>query len=139
MQSNHGGGVTTFFKSYEKAIKSSDPALMSQIYGESFLFGGPSGSQSVKLEDFLRIVPQRAGFMKSLGLTATCLKSLESAPMDDHYTMVRVVWEMQVEKVEKEPRKLSAEASYILQGREDGFRIVAQIDHQDLIVTLKGQ
>jgi len=44
--------VRAFFERFERANLSSDVATIGSLYADTFLFGGPSGVQAVKKEDF---------------------------------------------------------------------------------------
>jgi len=132
MTTSQQGGVATFFRAYEEATQTNKPDLFGKLYHESFLFGSPQGAQTLKLSDFLRFVPQRAEFAKNLGLAATRLVTVKDSPMDDKYTLAKVVWEMDVVRASG-TTSITAEASYVLMKQEDGFRIVSQFDHQDLM------
>ena len=130
--------VTPFFKVYERILQSGASAELADIYHESFLFGGPTGAQAIALEDFLKVIPRRTALTKSLGLTGTRLISVDPTPLDDRYILAKVVWEMTVEHPGKPVAHLAAEATYVLILTTDSFRIVAQIDHQNLMADLEG-
>ena len=130
------GDSLPFFKAFEDALESRDLARLAEIYHTSFLFGGPSGAQTVKLEDFLNVVPKRTAFAKSLGLSTTRLASVEQTALDETYTLAKVVWKMTVEKKET-THEVETEASYVLLRQGGGYRIVAQIDHQDLMTRIQ--
>ena len=66
-----------FFSIYETANARFDVEKIAASYANSFMFGGPEGVQSVKKEDFLRVLPRRKEFFKSLGLTSSKIVSLE--------------------------------------------------------------
>ena len=131
------GGVTAFFKAFEEALKSKDPDPMTAIYHTSFLFGGPKGAQAVKLEDFLKVIPHRAEFARKIGLTQTRLVSAQAAPLDAVYVLATTVWEMTVERPGTERHLESTKASYIMLKQDNSYRIVVQIDHQDLMERLE--
>ena len=137
MNPSTSDGVTVFFQAYEKAIASNDPTLFGSIYHTSFLFGGPQGAQTIALTDFLRVIPQRASFTRKLGLLETKLASVESSDLSPHYAVSKVDWDMTVERAEPASRTLRTTATYLLLRVGDGFRIVGQIDHHDLLEVLK--
>jgi len=90
----------------------------------------------VQLDDFLKVIPQRSGFMKSLGLTGTRLVSVTASALDERYTLAKVVWGMS-RGVAEETRTFEARATYVLLNTAEGLRIVAQIDHADLVAELR--
>jgi len=129
--------VQKFFEAYEKAAGSQDLDLIGALYSQTFLFGGPQGTQAVKRDDFLKVLPRRSGFFKAIGLSATTLQSIEETRLDERYRLVRVVWLMRFEKDGSPPILDPAAATYILIREEDALRIVFQLDHQDLAQRVK--
>ena len=51
-------------------------------YADVFMFGGPEGVQCVKKEDFLKVLPRRKEFFRSLGLVCSNIHSLEGSTLD---------------------------------------------------------
>ena len=130
-------GVRRVFDHYEKAVNATDTEIFSSLYADTFMFGGPHGVQSVKKEDFLKVIPKRKGFFVSVGLRTTKLETLEETRLDDKYILVRAIWKMRFEKDPGKPIDDANSATYILSLENNALRIVFQIDHQDL--TKKAQ
>lgn len=124
--------VRAFFSSYETANARFDVQQITASYADVFMFGGPDGVQSVKKEDFLRVLPRRKEFFKSVGLTSSKIESLEASRLDSKYTLVKTIWNMRFDPSGGEPIYSQNPTSYILARTGDGFQIVFQIDHQDL-------
>src|SRR5262245_33505605 len=129
--------VRKFFEDYERSINASDsegsPELIASRYSDSFMFAGPQGAQAVNKQDFLKALPKRQWFFKSIGLTSTTIQSLEETRLDDNYVMVKTSWNMRFEK--EAGIVAEARATYILRQEESSLRIVFQLDHQDLMRT----
>jgi len=125
--------VRTFLEGYEKATRSAAVEDISTFYAESFLFGGPQGTQAVKKEDFFKALPKRQGFFSAIGLKSTELVSFEETKLDDNYTMVRARWRMHYENNATGPIADDGSATYILFSGGHSLQIVMQIDHQDLM------
>ena len=130
--SNNNAEVKSFFSVYEAANAIFDVEQIACCYADAFMFGGPEGVQYVKKEDFLKVLPRRKEFFRSLGLVSSKIHSLEETTLDSKYTLVRVVWNMQFERGATEPIDSQNAASYLLSKTDDRFQIVFQIDHQDL-------
>jgi hypothetical protein len=130
--SDDNSNVKSFFTHYEAANASFDVEQITACYAEVFMFGGPAGVQCVKKEDFLKVLPRRKEFFRSVGLVSSNIASLEASTMDSKYTLVKVIWNMRFERSAGEPIVSQNSASYILSGENDRFQIVFQIDHQDL-------
>ncbi len=128
------GTAVPFFEAYERALQTSTPAWEA-FYHDSFLFGGPQGAQSVQLADFVRFIPRRTEAAQALGLTATKLVSVDASPLDARYTLAEVVWQMTLHRAAG-PVTLSSDATYVLMN-QDGPRIVAQLDHQNLMEKIE--
>ncbi|HZF39485.1 MAG TPA: hypothetical protein VE715_11705, partial [Blastocatellia bacterium] len=94
--------VREFFEDYERNVKASNsearPELIASRYSDSFMFAGPQGAQTVKKEDFLKALPKRQSFFKTVGLASSTIQSLEETRLDDNYVMVKAYWNMRFEK-----------------------------------------
>jgi hypothetical protein len=124
--------VKRFFEEYEKATNVTDVEMLSSQYADTFMFGGLQGVQSIKKEDFLRVIPKRKGFFTSVGLKTTKLVSLEESRLDDRYFMIKACWKMRFEKDLHKPVEDEIFATYVIFLENNSLRIVFQIDHQDL-------
>ena len=125
--------VNAFFAAYEQHIKASMPDQIAVQYADSFMFAGPHGTQAVRKEDFLKVLPKREGFFKAIGLSSTTMQSVETVPLADNYLLAKVTWQMRFEKEGAQPILDENLATYILQQQEDALQIVFQLDHQDLM------
>ncbi len=121
--------VKAFFATYESNIGGADPATIAAQYGESFVFAGPQGTQAVKRDDFVRVLPKRQAFFTSLGLRSSRVVSLEEASVDDRCVLVRARWKIAFESA---GAAVDVSSTYLLQEHPDGLRIVFQLDHDDL-------
>jgi hypothetical protein len=125
--------VRKFFADYERGSNAPDPELVAVQYSDAFMFAGPQGGQPINKVDFLKALPKRAGFFKTVGLTSSKIQSLEETRLDDNYLLVKAYWKMRFEKDRQPPIVAEISATYILYQREDLLRIVFQLDHQDLM------
>jgi ketosteroid isomerase-like protein len=125
--------VRKFFENYERNSNAPDLELVASQYSDSFMFTSPKGVQAIKKEDFLKVLPKRKVFFKTVGLTVSKIQSLEETRLDDSYVLVKVSWNMQFEKDGAQPIVDKISATYILSQQEDLMRIVFQLDHQDLM------
>jgi hypothetical protein len=125
--------VTKFFEEYERSINNSRLELLEALYDEAFMFAGLQGAQAIKRDDFLKVLPKREGFFKTIGLTSSKIRGLEETRLDDRYVMVKAYWEMRYEKSLGQPILDETSATYLLYQHADGLRIVFQLDHQDLM------
>jgi hypothetical protein len=131
--------VKEFFLQYERANSSSDLSEISDLYADTFMFGGPNGVQAVKKEDFLKVVPKMKAHFSSMGLSETQLQAVEANPLNSKYLLAKVVWRMKFRNPSRS-KHVDALATYVLvRGNGDALSIVFQIDHQDLASVIKEQ
>jgi len=124
--------VKAFFDTYESNIRGSDPATMAAQYAESFVFAGPQGAQAVKRDDFVKVLPKRQGFFKSIGLRSSIVIALEEAGFDNRCVLVKAQWRIEFYSAAAAEAALDVSSTYLLQQQPDGLRIVFQLDHDDL-------
>jgi|SRR5215469_9249356 len=124
--------VQNFFHRYEKANTEFDVQEIAACYADVFLFGGPTGIQAVRKEDFVKVLPRRKEFFRSSGLVSSKIGNLEISNLDSRYILARAAWQMRFESGAAEPLESENFATYILSATGDWLEIVLQIDHQDL-------
>jgi len=129
--------VREFFLEYERANGASDVGAIGGLYADTFMFGGPKGVQTVRKEDFLRVVPKMKSHYSSMGLSETRLRAVEASVLDSRYLLAKVGWRMTL-KQSSGSRDLDTFATYVLErGDGDALAIVFQIDHQDLASVIR--
>jgi ketosteroid isomerase-like protein len=124
--------IRDFFEAYAEATASLDLAFLESAYGNTFMFAGPGGVQAVKRDDFLKVVPKRGAFFKSLGLVASEIRRLEETRLDDHHTMVQTQWSLRFERDAGRSIIADTVATYVMRRQQGSWQIVFQLDHQDL-------
>jgi len=124
--------IREFFDGYEKANGDFDVQRIAACYADVFMFGGPGGVQVVKRDDFVRVLPRRKEFFRSIGLVSSTIDSLYGSNLDSKYVLVKVVWRMRFQRTATEPIYSENSATYLLSAKDNRFEIVFQIDHQDL-------
>ncbi len=124
--------VKAFFAQYESNLAASDLAAIAAQYGESFVFSGPQGTQTVRRDDFVKVLPKRQSLFKSIGLRSSRVLALQEAGFDSHCVLVKTQWRMQFGSTTASIQDLDVSSTYLLQQQSDGLRIVFQLDHDDL-------
>lgn len=128
-----------FFLRYERANSTSDVSAIGDLYADTFMFGGPNGTQAVKKEDFLRVIPKMKAHYSSMGLAETQLQTVEATLLSSKYVLAKTAWRITIRNSSGD-RQVEAFATYILmRGQGDALSIVFQIDHQELASVLKDQ
>ena len=125
--------VKEFFDGYEKANAEFEIPNIAALYADVFMFGGPQGVQCVKKEDFVRVLPKRKEFFRSVGLVSSKIESLEASNLDSKYVLVRTVWNMSFRGTNADEVTRKTSATYVLSNIGKSFEIVLQLDHQDLM------
>jgi hypothetical protein len=125
--------VRRFFEEYERHTNALDPEQLASRYSEAFMFADPYGTRTVKREEFLQVLPKRAGFFKAIGLASSTVHAIEETRLDPNYVLAKVYWKVHFEKEAMRPVKDEISATYLLHQQNDGLRIVFQLDHQDLV------
>jgi hypothetical protein len=74
----------------------------------------PEGVQSVKKEDFVRVLPKRKEYFRSVGLLSSKIDSLAASKLDSKYVLVKAVWQMRFERRTGEPVDSQNSTTYIL-------------------------
>ena len=124
--------VRNFFESFEQASNTLDLELLGSQYSDSFMFASPQGVQPIKKDDFLKVLPKRKGFFKTMGLISSTITALEETRLDENYIMVKAHWNMRFEKKPEQAITDETSATYFLFQQENILQIVFQLDHQDL-------
>lgn len=129
--------VSAFLKRYEAARMSADGSAVAALYADTFLFGGPNGTQTVKKEDLARAIPGMKAHFAAMGLCETHFRSASVSVLDSRYVLVKVGWTMSIRNSAKAIKHVDTFATYFLERKSDTFSIVAQLDHQDLAVVIR--
>ncbi len=124
--------VAKFFKTYEKSISEAAVSTVAALYADVFMFGGPRGVQSVKKDDFLKLLPGRKTYFKSIGLEKTTIGSIEEISLDAKYILAKVVWKMSLKNSPEKCVQFETTTTYILEIKNEAPVIIMQLDHQDL-------
>jgi hypothetical protein len=124
--------VTKFFEIYEKSISEAAVSTVAALYSDVFMFGGPRGVQSVKKDDFLKLLPGRKAHFKSIGLQETTIASIEENSLDAKYILAKVVWKMSLRNSPETWVQFETKTTYILEIKNEIPVIIMQLDHQDL-------
>lgn len=126
-----------FFKKYEQAISESDVSAIAAQYADAFMFGGPQGVQSIKKDEFLKVIPRRREYFASIGLLESKVTSIDETSLDSKYLLAKTAWRMTFERPAGFKSEIETSATYILERTGEKLMIVFQIDHHDLIAKVK--
>ena len=124
--------VTKLFEIYEKSVSEATVSTVGALYSDVFMFGGPRGVQPVKKDDFLKLLPGRKAYFKSIGLEKSTVASIDEISLDSKYILARVVWKMTLKNCAETSRQFETKTTYILEIKNETPVIVMQLDHQDL-------
>lgn len=122
-----------FFRLYEQANNDFDIQSIAKLYADTFMFGDPGGVQSVKKEDFVKVLPRRKDFMKTTGLLSSRVDSVQASTLDPRYVLAKTVWNMHFRASNGDEVTRKVSSTYVLSTLGNSFEIVFQLDHQDLM------
>ena len=128
--------IQQFFQAFQNANDNLEFETIGLCYAENFLFGQPQGSQTIKKEDFLRVLPKRKEVVQKMGQKSSRIVALKESKIDENYIQVEIKWEMTYERERKLTNDFNS-ATYILYRKGDTFQIIVQIDHQDLVSKIQ--
>lgn len=124
--------IEEFFRQYERANADFDVDKIATFYADVFMFGGPQGVQAVKKEDFVKVLPRRKEFFRSVSLVSSKIQRVEPSEIHSKYALVKVIWKMRIERSGSDAVESENSSTYVLCDNGRSFQIVFQIDHQDL-------
>jgi hypothetical protein len=101
------------------------------------MFAKTQGTQVVKNDDFIKALPKRSEFLKTVGLISSKLMTYAETTLDDTYVLVKIAWNQLYEKAEKPQIEDETLATYLVRENANTYKIVLQIDHQDLFERVK--
>ncbi len=124
--------VTNFFEIYEKSISEAAVSTVATLYSDVFMFGGPRGTQTVRKDDFLKLLAGRKAHFQSVGLEPSTVASIDATSLDARYVLAKVVWKMSLKSSLMTSRQFEVKTTYILEIKDETLVIILQLDHQDL-------
>jgi hypothetical protein len=124
--------ITNFFEIYEKSISEATVSTVGALYSDVFMFAGPRGVQAVNKDAFLKLLPGRKAYFKSIGLEDSTVASIDETSLDARYVLAKVVWKMSLKNSTQTSRQFETQTTYILEIKKDTPVIIMQLDHQDL-------
>jgi len=122
-------------KLFDELGRDSDPgdtSIVDASYYSSFLFCDPENVNPIKKEDFLKFMPMMTRQFAEMGFKSKKVKDLYIQKLDKRYFQVRVEWEMLFERDGRTDVFDNIRVTYLLKKEEDSFKIIMQMDHQNL-------
>jgi hypothetical protein len=126
-----------FFKSYQASINGKDNQAIASFYGDEFMFARPQGVQPVTHDEFVMALPKRSQFLQAVGLKQTKLSSYQATALDGTYYLVKTTWNHIYQQPGKPQIEDSTAATYLVLEQQGQYKIVLQVDHQDLFTRVK--
>lgn len=124
--------IEAFFAQYEDGANSFDPDLVCSQYTAEFLGAGPTGVACGRNDEALRTaIAQRKLFFQQIGFRRARVLHVEATPLDEHYTMARVHWQMTFEKQPGHPLDFRFFITYFLYDTGAGPKVAFWISHED--------
>lgn len=130
--------IDEFFARYEEGANSFDPELMSSLYTAEFLAGDPDGVSCGRNDQALRdAFIRREAFFRHIGFKRARILHLETTPLDEKYTMVKVHWQMTFEQQPDRPLDFKFFITYFLFDPGSGPKAAFWISHDDELRVMR--
>jgi hypothetical protein len=124
--------IEDFFARYEEGANSFDPDLLSSLYTDEFMAGGPSGVSCGRNDQTLReAFSQRKELFQRIGFKRAKVLQVQATPLDDRYTMAKVHWHMTFEKEAGQALDFRFFITYFLYDPGTGPKAAFWISHDD--------
>ncbi len=124
--------IEEFFRRYEEGANTFDPDLMKSLYTETFMGADPNGAACIQNDEkFREAIPQRKEFFRQIGFRSAKVLNIAETPLDDHYTMAKVHWQMIFEKDAGKPQEFKFYITYFLFDPGEGPQVAFYISHDD--------
>ena len=101
-----------------------------------FLNLDPASATSVSREALLSALPMRENYFGSLGVDGMDLATVAETPLDAIHTLARTTWSVRFSPGVT-ARPLTVSSTFLLRHSDDGWRIVAYLNHQDVTAAIR--
>jgi hypothetical protein len=119
-----------FFSRYAELSMCPQPEALATLYAETFIAGGPTGSQAYTNDDrFIAWLRQIADFNRQHGMHSLTVVSIRELTLSPIHTLATVTWGARFEKAGD--RVIKFEISYLLERARDGWRVLSYISQSD--------
>lgn len=123
--------VKKFFEKYEEAANTFDAELLTSLYADTFMSGGPAGTATGSGDEYLRkATPKRKALFQSIGFQKASLLDVAPTWLDDHYVLAKTKWRMDFKKNGAIVEAFFDE-SYFLYADKGSAKAVFFISHED--------
>jgi hypothetical protein len=131
------GELASFISIYKKTINSTDIDVLKGRYSENVLFSCKDNDIYIKIEKMYPIVYKMTERYKSNGYKESIIKNVEYIQLDEYYCLVKIYIDMLFIN-DKRPQYIrDIKATYIIKNENGNYKVIVQIDHQDLPSILR--
>jgi hypothetical protein len=136
MPSSPRPDIQAFFATFGQAGDTLDTQALTACFHDVFLNLDPASAASVSREALLAALPMRAKYFGSLGVDGMDLATVAETPLDAIHTLARTTWSVRFSPgVTATP--LTVSSTFLLRHGDDGWRIVAYLNHQDVTAAIR--
>lgn len=129
--------VRAFFDGFARASQALDVAALGAMFGDVFLNLSPTSVGPVTREVFTSALPGRERLFGSIGAIGTALTELSETVLDDMHTLAHTTWRVRFGPDAPADRTLTLSADYLLRQEDGRWRIVAYLNHQDIVAVIR--
>ena len=134
---NSTNSIERFFHALEQETVTGNFPALAERFAENFLAASPSGAKVAQRSAFAQVLPARKQQFEQMGKSSTKLISLETTALDERYALAKTRWQLTFARNGKEPQKVFADSTYIVDTGAEPFQIILYLTSQDLPTVLK--
>ena len=124
--------IEEFFAKYEEGANTFEPDLVVSQFADSFMGADPNGVIcGVNDDKFREAIPLREKFFRQIGFRSAKVLEVAETPLDERYTMAKVLWRMVFEKEQGHVGEFEFYITYFLFDPGPGPKVVFYISHDD--------
>jgi hypothetical protein len=136
MPSSPRPDIQAFFATFGQAGDTLDIQILTTCFNDVFLNLDPASATSVSREALLSALPMRENYFGSLGVDGMDLATVAETPLDAIHTLARTTWSVRFSPGVT-ARPLTVSSTFLLRHSDDGWRIVAYLNHQDVTAAIR--
>ena len=136
MPSSPRPDIQAFFATFGQAGDTLDIQILTTCFNDVVLNLDPASATSVSREALLSALPMRENYFGSLGVDGMDLATVAETPLDAIHTLARTTWSVRFSPGVT-ARPLTVSSTFLLRHSDDGWRIVAYLNHQDVTAAIR--
>ncbi|MBS1805009.1 MAG: hypothetical protein JST28_16745 [Acidobacteria bacterium] len=134
--------VARFLALYARETAEKNLSAVTSHFADTFLFAGPSGTQTVRSTDFAAALPKRKALFDQLGSRPAELTAVQETPLDSRYTLARTTWRFSFLRDNTPAQQFDTDSTFLIDTglpgtSEADFKILLYLPHHDIMQILR--